>query len=155
MCRPISEGGHAGPPIQKALIMQIIITLFILLSTTLPASAHYEGELLPDSVAVMEYSMVISMNPKDNLTRNKLGMVYIRQRKLDKAREQFSAIIKNNPADFDGLDSLGIVSDREGRYAEAAEWYKKAFKVRPSDPGVKARLDSAAARSRPATKKIP
>ena len=132
--------------------MKIALSLLMLLLISVPASAHYEGELLPDSVAVMEYSMVISMNPKDDLTRNKLGMVYIRQKRLDKAREQFTFITRNNPADFDALDSLGMVSDKEGKYAEAAGWYNKALKVRPADKGAQSRLAAAQARANTAKK---
>jgi len=105
--------------------------------------AHYEGELLPDSVAVMEYSMVISMTPKDTLTRNKLGMVYIRQNKVAKAREQFQEILKIDPSNFDALDSMGLACDKEGKYKEAAEWYGKALKVKTSDAGVKQRYETA------------
>ncbi|MGA2192088.1 MAG: hypothetical protein ABSG42_01765 [Nitrospirota bacterium] len=105
-----------------------------------PALAHYEGDLLPDSVAVMEYEMLISMTPKDTLTRNKLGMVYLRQNMLPKARQQFMEILKLDPANFDALDSLGIVSDREGKYAEAARWYAMALKLK-ADPGVRQRLE--------------
>ena len=107
------------------------------------ASAHYEGELLPDSVAVMEYSMVISMAPKDTLTRNKLGMVYLRQNKIAKAREQFQEILKIDPANFDALDSMGLACDKEGKFKEAADWYGKALKVKASDAGVKKRYETA------------
>lgn len=108
--------------------------------------AHYEGELLPDSVAVMEYQMIISMTPSDALTRNKLGMVYIRQKKLDKAREQFQDILKFDPKNFDALDSLGLVSDKEGKYREASEWYKKAMKIKP-DEAVRKRYETALGRT--------
>jgi Flp pilus assembly protein TadD len=104
-----------------------------------PAYAHYEGELLPDSVAVMEYRMVISMNPSDTLTRNKLGMVYIRQGKLEKARLEFMEILKLAPNDFDALDSLGIVSEKEGKLAEAASWFARAMEVMKDDAGVRGR----------------
>ena len=121
----------------------IICTLFVMMFPA-AASAHYSGELLPDSVAVMEYSMIISMTPNDTLTRNKLGMVYVRQNKLDKAREQFMEILKIDPKNFDALDSLGIVCDKEAKYAEAVGWYGKAIKIRPNDPGVHQRYEAAA-----------
>ncbi len=91
----------------------------------------------------MEYSMVISMTPKDTLTRNKLGMVYIRQNKLAKAREQFQEILKIDPNNFDALDSMGLISDKEGRYKDAAAWYGKALKVKAGDAGVKQRYETA------------
>ena len=115
----------------------------LVLSSALPARAHYEGELLPDSVAVMEYQMIISMAPKDCLTRNKLGMVYVRQNKLDKARQTFEGILAIEPGNFDALDSMGMVADKEGKYKSAAEWYKKALKARPDNTGVKQRLAAA------------
>jgi len=124
-----------------------VLLLVLLLLFPVSASAHYEGELLPDSVAVTEYQMVIRLNPKDTLTRNKLGMVYVRQDKPDKARAEFIEILRISPADFDALDSLGIVADRQGRYAEAADWFRKALKVRPGDAGAKQRLERALSKS--------
>jgi Flp pilus assembly protein TadD len=124
---------------------------FLIISLLLfapPAFAHYEGELLPDSVAVMEYQMIISMTPKDTLTRNKLGMVYLRQSKLGKAREQFMEILKLDAANFDALDSLGLVSDREGNFREAAGWYGRALKVKAGDAGVRKRYETALGRTR-------
>jgi len=106
------------------------------------ASAHYDGELLPDSVALVEYRMVISMTPEDTLTRNKLGMVYLRQGKLDKARNEFMEILKIAPEDFDALDSLGIISEKEAKYEEAADWFKRALEARPGDTGAASRLES-------------
>ena len=121
----------------------VIILLILLVSVPVPASAHYEGELLPDSVAVMEYSMVISMAPKDTLTRNKLGMVYLRQNKITKAKEQFAAILKIDPDNFDALDSMGLACDKEAKFKEASDWYGKALKVKAKDAGVKQRYDTA------------
>ncbi len=126
-------------------MVRLAVATMFLLTALMPsfAHAHYEGELLPDSVAVMEYRMIINMKPDDTLTRNKLGMVYIRQSKLDKAEEQFKEIIKIDPANFDALDSLGIVSESRGDYGGAAEWFKKALDVRKDDPGAKKRYESA------------
>ena len=123
-------------------MVKLILAAILVLLPSL-ASAHYEGELLPDSVAVMEYSMVISMAPKDVLTRNKLGMVYLRQNKVAKAREQFREILKIDPANFDALDSMGLACDKEGKFKEAADWYGKALKVKASDAGVKKRYETA------------
>jgi tetratricopeptide (TPR) repeat protein len=129
--------------------MRVIVFFTIcLLLFAAPAFAHYEGELLPDSVAVMEYQMIISMTPKDTLTRNKLGMVYLRQNKLGKAREQFLEILKLDPANFDALDSLGLVSDREGNYLEAVGWYGRALKVKAGDAGVRKRYETALGRTK-------
>ena len=123
-------------------MVKLILAVILILLPSL-AFAHYEGELLPDSVAVMEYSMVISMAPKDVLTRNKLGMVYLRQNKAAKAKEQFQAILKIDPNNFDALDSMGLACDKEGRFKEAADWYGKALKVKASDAGVKHRYETA------------
>ncbi len=120
----------------------ILLLVFILTLTPVPALAHYTGELLPDSVAVMEYQMIISMQPNDTLTRNKLGMVYLRQNKLDKAKEQFLEILKIDPRNFDALDSLGIVSTRLGDFRGAVQWYTEALKVR-NDPGCRQRFEAA------------
>jgi Tfp pilus assembly protein PilF len=121
------------------------VIIFAAMMMPVASSAHYEGDLLPDSVAVMEYQMVISMAPKDMVTRNKLGMVYLRQNKLDKARKEFLGILKADPQNFDALDSLGLVSDREAKFKDSVDWYGKALKVR-LDAGVKLRLDAATAK---------
>lgn len=126
---------HTGAVFLAAAVLCLVMV-------PVKASAHYDGELLPDSVAVMEYRMVINMKPSDTMTRNKLGMVYIRQNKLDKAREEFMAVVKMAPKDFDALDSLGIVSGKEGKHAEAVKWYGKALEVR-NDPGARARQEDA------------
>ena len=125
------------------MAVKLLIAIIVVLALPGAALAHYEGELLPDSVAVMEYSMVISMTPKDTVTRNKLGMVYMRQNRLGLARRQFMDILRIDPRNFDALDSLGLVSDREGKYGEAAEWYRKAVKERPEDAGVRVRYEAA------------
>ena len=129
------------------MIRLLVISLLLLLAAPAATPAHYEGELLPDSVAVMEYSMVISMTPRDTVTRNKLGMVYLRQNRLALARQQFMEILGVDPGNFDALDSLGLVSDKEGKFKEAAEWYKKAMKLKPHDAGVKQRYEAAASRT--------
>ena len=117
----------------------IFLLVFILILMPVPASAHYTGELLPDSVAVMEYQMIISMQPNDTLTRNKLGMVYLRQNKLDKAKEQFLEILKIDQKNFDALDSLGIVESRLGDPAQAVGWYERALKIK-NDNGCRQRF---------------
>jgi Flp pilus assembly protein TadD len=127
----------------RGLFIAAVAVLFYMASCG-TACAHYDGELLPDSVALVEYRMVISMNPEDTVTRNKLGMVYVRQEKLDKARNEFMEILKIAPDDFDALDSLGIVSEKEGNFKEAVDWFKKAVEARPGDEGAKSRLDAAA-----------
>ncbi len=120
--------------------MKLILALFfILILAPVPAFAHYTGELLPDSVAVMEYQMIISMQPSDTLTRNKLGMVYLRQNKLDKARAQFLDILKIDARNFDALDSLGIVESRLGDPSQAAAWYERALKIK-NDNGCRQRF---------------
>ena len=129
----------------KRLRMTRYLFLVLVLGTLLAppvVSAHYEGELLPDSVAVMEYQMIISMKPTDTITRNKLGMVYIRQNKLDRARKEFMEVLKVAPSDFDALDSLGIVSDKEGRFDGSVVWYGKALEVK-DDKGARQRLNDA------------
>jgi len=122
-----------------------IITLLCFLILPATARAHYEGELLPDSVAEMEYRMIISMAPKDTLTMNKLGMVYLRQGKFDKAKAQFLDIIKVDPKNFDALDSLGMTAEKSGDYKKAVEWYGKALSVKDDD-GLKRRMGAAAQR---------
>jgi len=144
--RRAAQTGGGGCKMSLPALYRLVVAAALLSAMSAfmcpSAFAHYEGELLPDSVAVMEYQMIINMKPDDTLTRNKLGMVYIRQKKLDKAKEQ--EILKINESDFDALDSLGIISDMEGKYQDAMRWFARALVVRKDDTGARERYRQAA-----------
>ncbi|MBI5142630.1 MAG: hypothetical protein HZA20_10670 [Nitrospirae bacterium] len=75
-----------------------------------PAMAHPEDESLPDSAAVMEYQIVLSLTPDDCMTRNKLAAVYARMGKLDAAENEYRKVLAKDAANADAKEGLRLTS---------------------------------------------
>ena len=88
---------------------------------------------MPDSVAEMEYRILLEFKPDDSVTRSLLGMAHMRQNKLSEAEKAFRLILQTEPKNFDALDSLGLVLLKGGRYREAAGYLVTAATIRPED----------------------
>jgi Flp pilus assembly protein TadD len=114
------------------------LLLVLLLSTR--ALAHPETGFLPDAVAEVEYKMVVEINPRDIVTRNKLGIVLYRKNKLQEAENQFIEVLKIAPADFDAHDGMGLVKIKQRNYPLALAWIQKAISLSASDAMVRYNL---------------
>lgn len=109
------------------------IVFLALILTALPAMAHIEKGHMPDSVAEMEYRILLEFKPGDNTTRSLLGMALLRQNKLSEAEKEFQLILKSEPKNFDALDSLGLILLKERRFPEALQYLQTAIAIRPND----------------------
>lgn len=98
-----------------------------------PVLAHPETGLLPDAVAETEYRIVLEINPKDLVTRNKLGLVLYRKNKLKDAEKVFAETLRMAPANFDAHDGMGLVRIKERKYEEAVSWFRKAITISGDD----------------------
>lgn len=107
--------------------------LLLLLLSALPAVAHVEKGYMPDSVAEMEYRILLEFKPEDNTTRSLLGMALLRQNKLSEAEKEFRLLLKSDPKSFDALDSLGLVLFKQKRFPEAQQHLQSAITIRPDD----------------------
>jgi len=108
----------------------VFLALFL---TVLPAMAHIEKGYMPDSVAEMEYRILLEFKPDDNPTRSLLGMALLRQNKLSEAEKEFRLILKSEPKNFDALDSLGLILLKEKRFPDALQYLQTAITIRPND----------------------
>lgn len=105
----------------------------IVFLTEVPAAAHVEKGAMPDSVAEMEYRILLEFTPQDMATRSLLGMALLRQSKLAEAEKEFRLILQADPKNFDALDSLGLIMLKQRRYPEALQHLLTAIKIRPDD----------------------
>lgn len=115
---------------RKVALFTLILALLL---TELPALAHVEKGDMPDSVAEMEYRILLEFKPEDTATRVLLGMTLLRQNKLAEAEQELRLILQTDPKNFDALDSLGWVLFKQKRYSEALPHLLTAKLIRPSD----------------------
>ncbi len=113
-------------------------------SLLMVGTVHAHGNIsnLPDSVQVLQYRMLLYMDPGNNATRNKLAMALYRTGKLDEAKTELGTILKNDPADFDALDGMGIVLLKSGNYQQALQYLEKAQSLRDKDVMVHVHLSA-------------
>ncbi len=113
----------------KQLFFALALSLFM------AGTVHAHGNIskLPDSVQVLQYRMLLYMDPGDTATRNKLAMALFRTNKLDEAATELETILESDPADFDALDGMGIVLLRKGQYQEALGHLEKARSLKEND----------------------
>jgi tetratricopeptide (TPR) repeat protein len=74
---------------------------------------------------------------------NRLGSVYLSQKRYPEAIEQFEISIKLDPKDPTDYDNLGLVYSTQQRYPEAIEQFEKAIKVDPKYAGAYLNLGNA------------
>jgi tetratricopeptide (TPR) repeat protein len=92
-----------------------------------------ETDDLPDSVAIMQYRLLLYMNPDDTGPRNSLAMALYRTNELDEAEKELRHILERDPSNFDALDGLGIVLIRMEKHQEAMQCLDKAVKINEQD----------------------
>jgi Flp pilus assembly protein TadD len=92
-----------------------------------------ETDDLPDSVAIMQYRLLLYMNPDDTGPRNSLAMALYRTNELDEAEKELRHILERDPSNFDALDGLGIVLIRMEKHQEAMQYLDKAVKINEQD----------------------
>jgi tetratricopeptide (TPR) repeat protein len=108
-------------------------TLLFVLLTGESVLAHVEKGAMPDSVAEMEYRILLEFTPRDTATRYLLGMALLRQSKLAEAEKEFRLVLQSDAKNFDALDSLGLVLFKQKRFGEALQHLLAAIKIRPND----------------------
>jgi tetratricopeptide (TPR) repeat protein len=118
--------------IQKNYLRVIFFTAVLLFSIS-TASAHIEQGTMPDSVAEMEYRILLEFEPDNLEVRNLLGMVLYRSGKLEEAEAEFHYVLKRAPENLDAIDALGLVNIKRQNYQFAIDLFKKAIAINPDD----------------------
>jgi len=113
-----------------SVLLCLILLLFCWISS---ATAHIEKGPMPDSVAEMEFLILLEFEPDNLEVRNQLGMVLYRQGKLEEAEREFDYVLQKAPENSDAVDALGLVKLQQANYQLAADLFKKAIALNPSD----------------------
>lgn len=119
--------------VSHGLVLLSTWLLLLILVTEAPVSAHVEKGAMPDSVAEMEYRIVLEFTPQDTATRYLLGMALLRQNKLAEAEKELRRILESDPKNFDALAGLGLVLFKQKRGGAALPYLLNATKIRPND----------------------
>ena len=109
------------------------MALVLLLCCFTPAAAHVEKGSMPDSVAEMEYRILLEFEPENLEVRNQLGMVLYRLGKLDEAEKEFYYVLEKMPENFDAIDALGLINMQRANFQLAIDLFKKAITINPDD----------------------
>ncbi len=121
------------PVNHKMFRNSILLSAVLLLCCISPAAAHIEKGAMPDSVAEMEYRILLEFEPNNLEVRNQLGMVLYRQEKLHDAEKEFLHVLEKAPENYDALDALGLINLQRTNYHLALDLFKKAIAINPDD----------------------
>ena len=120
-------------PTKYQILRLFLFCAAILVSINSPATAHIEKGSMPDSVAEMEYRILLEFKPNNLDVRNKLGMILYRSEKFDEAASEFDYVLKKDPENIDALTSLARVKTKLSNYQQAMTLFKKAIAINPDD----------------------
>ena len=89
------------------MLKKLILALFLLILAAGSASAHGDISNLPDSVQIMQYKMLLYMDPDDAETKNKLAMVYFRTDQPELTVQELKGVLAKDVHNFNALDGMG------------------------------------------------
>lgn len=84
--------------------------------------------------AISELNKALEIYPDYINARNKLGVQYLKRKRLTEAAEQFKIILEKNPKYYNARLNLGIVMVEQKRYNEAIEELSQAVTLDSSQP---------------------
>jgi tetratricopeptide (TPR) repeat protein len=79
--------------------------------------------------AIVQLNKAIAVYPDYVRARNRLGVQYLKRRRLTEAAEQFKTILDKNPKYFDARLNFGIVLYEQRRLTEAADELSRAVSL--------------------------
>ena len=103
---------------------------FGLLFLCIPAGAHVEKSM-PDSVAEMEYRILLEFKPADYRSRIKLGMVLLNQNKFREAEKEFRRALMSSPDNQQAHTGLALLHLKQNEEDKAIELIRKAVSIDP------------------------
>ena len=120
-------------PIKNHILRLILLSGVLLFFFCTPATAHVEKGTMPDSVAEVEYRILLEFKPGNLEVRNELGMILFRSEKFDEAASEFDYVLKKDPENIDALTALGRVNIKRSDYQQAMGLLQKAITINPDD----------------------
>lgn len=120
-------------PYKNHIFRLTFLSGVLLFSFCSPATAHVEKGTMPDSVAEVEYRILLEFKPGNLEVRNKLGMILYRSGKFDEAANEFNYVLKKDPKNSAALTALGRVNIELSNYQQAIGLLQKAITINPDD----------------------
>ena len=81
--------------------------------------------------SIMEYQKALTINPRDHVVHNKLGIAYHQMQGLSLAKKEYELAKKINPKYHEAWNNLGTVHYSLKNYKKAIKYYKKSIELRP------------------------
>ncbi|MGC8970829.1 MAG: tetratricopeptide repeat protein [bacterium] len=97
----------------------------------------YKGEIL-EAIKILEQYII--GHPEDYYAINKLGVAFVNDGKLNRAKECFLRAIEINPKFAPPYSNIGNLCTEAGKYEEALIWYKKALEIDPNFSSARSNL---------------
>lgn len=94
---------------------------------------NYVGRAEANNAAVLHFEKALELDPKMVSARNDLGLVYLRDGKLDLALENFRAAFELDETSSVYPFNVGLVYFRKGRYNEATQFFERATRLDPEN----------------------
>ncbi len=110
------------------------LLIALALSFSGKAYAHVEEGHMPDSVAEVEYKILLEFKPNNIEVRTKLAFVLIRQGKLDEAERELEKAAKKAADDPRVHEGFIVLRLKQKKLEEALELAKKAVQSSPDMP---------------------
>lgn len=101
------------------------------------------------------FKHAIAVTDKNYIAHNKLGMVYVRERRLEEALPHFERALEFHPGDPDVCSNLGSALDEMGRLSEAILRYEQSLRLQPDSAEVCINLANALVRTSRAEQALP
>ncbi|CRX38107.1 tetratricopeptide repeat protein [Estrella lausannensis] len=84
-----------------------------------------------DAIKILNQGLKVL--PDSNELKNTMGLAYIAQGNLTRARTLFEDILKIDPENIEALNGRGRIEELSGGKSAAIAWYEKALKINPSN----------------------
>ena len=88
---------------------------------------------MPDSVAEMEYRILLEFKPDNLEVRNRLGMVLFRTERPHEAAQEFRSVLERDPANLDAAGALALVFLEQERAREAVALLRQVVAGKPAE----------------------
>lgn len=111
----------------------ILYCALLLMFCNRTAAAHVEEGKMPDSVAEMEYRILLEFEPDNLDVRLKLGMVLFRAEKYNEAAGEFAYVLDKNPETVDAYIGLARAKTQLGDFDKAIHLFQTALSLNVFD----------------------
>ncbi|MGE4232591.1 MAG: tetratricopeptide repeat protein [Bacteriovoracia bacterium] len=115
----LSGCAHRAPQVKKAEPEELSK-----LNTDLGTQALLRADY---SQAVEDLRRAVSLNPKNGMAHNHLGLAYFGLQRKDLAKQEFEKAVEINPSDSDAYINLGTMATDEKNHKLAKHYYQKAL----------------------------